>query len=177
DQSPSARAPHRSSTASTRARASERYSSSARLAVEVLDSKLAGVLAQNLLDLRLGHRETLARLAQPLHPFFEQLERLVEIQVFGLEPPHDLLEPLQLAREAGLLGRHDSSPVGRAAPPAGPSRRRRRGGPGWPLRPQRKAWAPGGPRPGRTAWCRSRAPRRRSPGRGPPRRRAPRARN
>src|SRR5207248_10148503 len=105
------------------------------LAVEVLDSKLAGVLAQDLLDLRLGHRVTLARLAQPVHPLFEQLERLVQIQVFRLESPHDLLEPLELAREAGLLGRHDSSPVARAAtsPSLTRSRKARPGG-NWAIR-------------------------------------------
>src|SRR6266571_8706545 len=63
-----ARTPQDSSTASTRARASARYATTAPSGVEVFDPDIARLIGEDLLDLRLGGGEALARLAQPLHP-------------------------------------------------------------------------------------------------------------
>src|ERR1043166_4796569 len=94
-----ARTPQDSSTASTRARASARYATTPPSGVEVFDPDIARLIGEDLLHLRLGGGEALARLAQPLDPLFEQLECGVEIDVLALEPAHDLLEPLELLRE------------------------------------------------------------------------------
>src|SRR6266487_2925359 len=106
-----ARTPQDSSTASTRARASARYATTAPSGVEVFDPDIARLIGEDLLDLRLGGGEALARLAQPLHPFLEQLECGVEIEVLALEPAHDLLEPLGLRGGVGGVAgaRHRAS--------------------------------------------------------------------
>src|ERR1043166_8101726 len=69
-----ARTPQDSSTASTRARASARYATTPPSGVEVFDPDIARLIGEDLLHLRLGGGEALARLAQPLDPLFEQLE-------------------------------------------------------------------------------------------------------
>src|SRR6266516_2173462 len=119
-----ARTPQDSSTASTRARASARYATTAPSGVEVFDPDIARLIGEDLLDLRLGGGEALARLAQPLHPFLEQLECGVEIEVLALEPAH---EPLELLREVeGVAGARHQASVTRA--PTVPSVTRRRNG-------------------------------------------------
>src|SRR5213593_2049376 len=87
---------------------------------------MAGVIGEYVLDLGLGGREPLACLAQPLDTFLKQLQRFVEIEVLGLEPPHDLLQALELAGEARLLGggAHEPAPPTRA--PTSPSTTRSR---------------------------------------------------
>src|ERR671923_1644586 len=95
----SARTPQASSTASTRARASARYATTAPSGVEVFDPDIPRLIGQDLLHLRLGGREALARLAQPLHTLLEQLERGVEVQLLALEPAHNLFQPLELLGE------------------------------------------------------------------------------
>src|SRR2546426_100530 len=70
----------RASTASTRARASERYSSSPRLTVEVFNLGLARVGREHLANPGLGGREALARLAQALPALLEQLQRRVQVE-------------------------------------------------------------------------------------------------
>src|SRR5688572_23340716 len=109
--------PQRSSTASTRARASARYIRSVRLvpsqsalAVEVIHPQVARMVGEHLFDLRLRDSESLARLAQPLDALLEELEGLVELQVLGLEPSDDLLEPLELPGEAQLFTHGDPPP-------------------------------------------------------------------
>src|SRR6266705_1779616 len=75
-----ARTPQDSSTASTRARASARYATTAPSGVEVFDPDIARLIGEDLLHLRLGGGEALARLAQPLDPFLEPLELLREVE-------------------------------------------------------------------------------------------------
>src|SRR5438105_13659699 len=106
-----ARTPQDWSTASTRARASARYATTAPSGVEVFNPDIARLIGEDLLHLRLGGGEALARLTQPLDPLLEQLERGVEIEVLALEPTHDLLEPLELLGEVeGVAGaRHQAS--------------------------------------------------------------------
>src|ERR1041385_1407127 len=91
-----ARTPQASSTASTRARAPARNATTPPSGVESCAPAMPRLIGGDLLPLRLGGGEALARLPQPLDPLFEQLECGVEIDVLALEPAHDLLEPLAL---------------------------------------------------------------------------------
>src|SRR2546421_1079686 len=123
-QSP-ARTPQTSRTASTRARASVRYASSGRSAVEVFNPEIARLIGEHLLDLRLGGGESLARLPQALDPLLEQLQGRVEVELLSLEPAHDFLEPLELLGEVErLAGPHHHESVTRAATVPSVARRR-----------------------------------------------------
>src|SRR5213080_5035257 len=66
-----ARTPQDWSTASTRARASARYATTAPSGVEVFNPDIARLIGEDLLHLRLGGGEALARLTQPLDPLLE----------------------------------------------------------------------------------------------------------
>src|SRR6266480_6727571 len=67
---------------------------------------MAGLVGQHLLHLRLGGGQPRACLAEPLDALFEQLQRLVQVELLPFEPPHDLLEAVELLCEAqGLAGR------------------------------------------------------------------------
>src|SRR5581483_1690918 len=83
-----ARRPHASSTASTRSRASARNAESASLAVEPLTPDLANA--------GFCRAQSLAHDAEALNALFENLERLVEIQVRALETTDDFLQPVEL---------------------------------------------------------------------------------
>ena len=91
------------------------------------------MVAQDLFDLGLGRAEPLARLAQPLHALLEQLQRLVEVEVLPLEPPHDLLQPLQLARKA-RLARHQDFATRAATSPSVTRSRKASPGENWATR-------------------------------------------
>src|SRR5256885_16449456 len=90
-----ARTPQDSSTASTRVRASARYATTAPSGVEVFDPDIARLIGEDLLHLRLGGGEALARLTQPLDPLLGQLERGLESEVLAPAPTHELPEPFQ----------------------------------------------------------------------------------
>src|SRR5919108_2685817 len=123
----SARTPQASRTASTRARASVRYATTAPSGVEVFDPDIPRLIGQHLLHLRLGGREALACLAQPLHALLEQLQRGVEVELLALEPAYDLFQPLELLGEVqGVAGACHQASVTRA--PTVPSVTRRRNG-------------------------------------------------
>src|SRR2546425_5753300 len=91
---------------------------------------MAGLVRQHLLHLRLGGGQPRPCLAEPLDALFEQLQRLVQVELLRFEPPHDLLEAVELLCEAqGLAGRrgacHHDSPARAATSPSGtPSRDR-----------------------------------------------------
>src|SRR5256884_366864 len=122
---PPARMPQDWSPASTRARASARYATTAPSGVEVFDPDITRLIGEDLLHLRLGGGEALARLTQPLDPLLEQLERGVEIEVLALEPTHDLLEPLELLGEVeGVAGARHQASVTRASTVPSVTRRR-----------------------------------------------------
>src|SRR5207302_3750143 len=111
-----ARTPQDSKTASTRVRASARYASSARSAVEVFDPDIARLIGEDLLDLGLGGGEALPRLPHALDSFLEQLEGGVQVELLALEPAHDFLEPLELlGKVEGLAGARHQDSVTRAA--------------------------------------------------------------
>src|SRR5204862_4214733 len=92
----------------------------ARLAVEILDLEIAGLVREHLLHLRLGGGESLARLAQPLDALFEQLQRLVEIELLRFPPAHALFEAVELLCEAQRLAGtgHHASPARAATSPS-----------------------------------------------------------
>src|SRR6266478_9649523 len=73
-------------TLSTRERASARYLARA-------------FNLEDFFDLELRLRQLFARDPQPLDAFFEQLQRLVQIEIFRFEPAHDGLEALELLTE------------------------------------------------------------------------------
>src|SRR3989441_7618716 len=92
---------------------------------------MAGLVRQHLLHLRLGGGQPRASLAEPLDALFEQLQRLVQVELLPFEPPHDLLEAVELLREAqGLAGRggacHHDSPARAATSPSVTRSRNRR---------------------------------------------------
>src|SRR5438046_2218734 len=122
-----ARTPQDSSTASTRARASARYATSASSGVEVFNPDIARLIGEDLLHLCLGGGEVLARLPQTLDPLLEQLEGGVQVQLLTLQPAHDLLQALELLGAVqGVAGARHQDSVTRA--PTVPSVTRRRNG-------------------------------------------------
>src|SRR5438552_15546849 len=84
---------------------------------------MAGLVRQHLLHLRLGGSQPRACLAEPLDALFEQLQRLVQVELLRFEPPHDVVEAVELLCEAqGLAGRggacHRDSPARAATSPS-----------------------------------------------------------
>src|SRR6266446_860735 len=75
-------------TLSTRERASARYLARA-------------FNLEDFFDLELRLRQLVAGGPQPLDAFLEQLQRLVQIEVFGFEAAYDRLEALELLTELG----------------------------------------------------------------------------
>src|SRR5207253_3263845 len=84
---------------------------------------MAGLVRPHLVHLRLGGGQPRACLAEPLGALFDPLPRFVQVELLRFEPPHDLLEAVELLCEApGLAGRggacHHDSPARAATSPS-----------------------------------------------------------
>ncbi len=66
---------------------------------QVLHAELSGRILEHSLNPELGFEQPLARRAQPRHPFFEELEGTIELDVVRFELVDDGLEALEVGGE------------------------------------------------------------------------------